>query len=109
MFAATYLTYAICLAIHICMPQTFYAIALAPMGPAESALRYASRLAWVALGVVTWFGGDEAAPEPDRLEGVPGKDDLSDRERLIVQGLLDSKTLADLARGLGISPSTVAT
>ena len=107
-FVGFFAAYVAALVFHALFPETFYAGAGSLTGPAEATMRYASLLAWVVLGVVVWFGG-ETRPQCDPLAGIAGAECLTDRERDVVRGALAGRTIASIARELGISPSTAAT
>ena len=79
---------------------------------AQSALRYASMLAWAVTGVLWATDSSEKYEKPsastpfDELADATG---LTDRERAVAQGLLAGHTQAQIAQALSISASSVAT
>ena len=79
---------------------------------AQSALRYASMLAWAVTGVLWATVSSEKSEKPsastsfDELADATG---LTDRERAVAQGLLAGRTQAQIAQALLISASSVAT
>ena len=78
----------------------------------ERPLRYG---AWVLWGLVlpVWVLRDAEASNGDTprspLDGVPGSEDLTAREREIAEAIVSGSTQAQVAEALGISPSTVST
>ena len=79
---------------------------------AQSALRYASMLAWAVTGVLWATGASEKAEKPSAstpFEELADATGLTDRERAVAQGLLAGHTQAQIAQALSISASTVAT
>lgn len=88
-----------------------------------SALRFALMLVERPLRYGAWFLWGLALPmwvlrtcEPERtdaprssLDGVPGAEGLTAREREIAEALVTGSTQAQVAEALGISPSTVST
>lgn len=100
------------LAVDAARPSAAYADlplwALSALALCERPLRYAAWALWgAALGA--WVAPGEAARPASPLEGLPGAEALSEREREIAEALVSGCTPAQVAESLAISASTVAT
>lgn len=90
------------------VPYGFYRVLVG----AQSALRYASMLAWAVTGVLRGThpsGKDEKPGASTPFEELAAATGLTDRERAVAQGLLAGHTQAQIAQALSISASSVAT
>ncbi|HJA29345.1 MAG TPA: LuxR C-terminal-related transcriptional regulator [Candidatus Olsenella pullicola] len=90
------------------VPYGFYRV----LAGVQSALRYASMLAWAATGVLWGTGGSEKAEKSGArtpFEELADATGLTDREYAVAQGLLAGHTQAQIAQALSISASSVAT
>lgn len=79
---------------------------------AQSALRYASMLAWAVTGVLWGTGASEKGEKPGAstpFEELAAATGLTERERAVAQGLLAGHTQAQIGQILSISASSVAT
>lgn len=75
----------------------------------ERGLRWASWCGW-GLCLPAWVLAEPSGAEPaSPLEGVPGVDGLTGRERVVAEALVAGWTVTEVASELAISPSTVAT